>query len=120
VGRREAIVYFRDAILHLLENIGTDESWKAIEKIAGELPELDWLKSILVEAKKNTMSEIWSPLTPEQFLAMATRKGTSLKKEIIEVKPGVFGMTVNIKEIVIRVWKYICSKDWWRRGFRRG
>jgi len=120
VGRREKIVLFRDDIIRCLENAGTVGGCNAIERIAGELPELDWLKSVLVEAKKNTIRKKWQPPTPQQFLEMATRKGTLLKKEIIEIKPGMFGVTADIKEVARRVWKYICRKDWWRRRFRRG
>lgn len=32
------------------------------------------------------------------------------QKEIVEVKPGVFGITVNIKELVRRFWKRVCSR----------
>lgn len=120
VGKREAIAWFRDDIIRCLENTGTVGACNAIARIATELPELDWLKSVLVEAKKNTIRNRWQPPIPQQFLAMATRKGTPLKKEIIEIKPGMFGVTADIKEIARRVWKYICRKDWWRRRFRRG
>lgn len=35
------------------------------------------------------------------------------QKEIVEVKPGLFGITVNIKELARRFWKRVCyrSKD---------
>lgn len=33
------------------------------------------------------------------------------QEEIVEVKPGVFGITVNIKEIVKRIWKRVCSRS---------
>lgn len=32
------------------------------------------------------------------------------QKEIVELKPGVFGITVNIKELARRFWKWICSR----------
>lgn len=32
------------------------------------------------------------------------------QKEIVEVKPGVFGITVNIKELGRRFWKRVCSR----------
>ncbi len=31
------------------------------------------------------------------------------QKEIVEVKPGALGITVNIKEIAKRIWKCVCS-----------
>lgn len=30
------------------------------------------------------------------------------KKEIVEVKPNMFGITIDVKEILSRLWKYIC------------
>jgi len=33
------------------------------------------------------------------------------QKEIIEVKPGVFGITVNIKELARCFWKRVCSRN---------
>ena len=32
------------------------------------------------------------------------------EKEIVEVKPGIFGITFNIKEIGKRFWKWVCSR----------
>ncbi|MBW7988396.1 MAG: hypothetical protein FVQ84_00005 [Planctomycetes bacterium] len=33
------------------------------------------------------------------------------QKEIVEVKPGVFGISVNIKELARRFWKRVCSRS---------
>jgi len=33
------------------------------------------------------------------------------QKEIVEVKPGVLGITVNIKELARRFWKWVCSRS---------
>ncbi len=32
------------------------------------------------------------------------------RNEIVEVKPGAFGITVNIKEIARRIWNWVCSR----------
>jgi hypothetical protein len=32
------------------------------------------------------------------------------RNEIVEVKPGAFGINVNIKEIARRIWKLVCSR----------
>jgi len=62
----------------------------------------------------------WAYITPLHYSAchlysqlLSTNAGCTDKinaKEIIEVKPGVFGITVNIKEIAKRFWKYVCSR----------
>jgi hypothetical protein len=81
IGERHHIAYFRDNILRALENVGTVESCNAIERIVNEFPELDWLKSILVEAKKNTIRKIWQPPTSEQLLDMANRHARLVRNE---------------------------------------
>lgn len=51
--------------------------------------------------------------TAKVFRDNLTRKkpaGTG-QKEIVEVKPGAFGITVNIKEIAKRIWKCVCSRS---------
>jgi len=117
-GEREKIDWFRSDLLRFIENMGTVESCKAIEQVVHELPELDWLKLVLVEAKKNTIRKQWQPSTPQQFLAMVTFKNTLSEKEIIELKPGWFGVTVDVKEIGRRICRYICNRSWWKQRFR--
>jgi len=47
----------------------------------------------------------------------AHKPAETKQKEIVEVKPGVFGITVDIKEIARRLWRWFCSrsKDYFRR-----
>lgn len=58
-----------------------------------KLVRLAWAK---VEAEKNLQSE---------------KQAETEQKEIVEVKPGVFGITVNIKELARRSWKWLCSRS---------
>jgi hypothetical protein len=61
----------------------------------------------------------WAYITPLHYSEcrlysqlLSTNAGGTDKidaKEIFEVKPGVFGITVNIKEIAKRFWKWVCS-----------
>lgn len=46
------------------------------------------------------------------LLLSKNRGGTDQidSKEIFEAKPGLFGITVDIKEIAKRIWKWICSR----------
>lgn len=63
----------------------------------------------------------WSHITPLHYsecrlyslLLSKNAVGTDKidTKEIFEAKPGVFGITVNIKEIAKRIWKWICSRS---------
>lgn len=63
----------------------------------------------------------WSYITPLHYSEcrlysqlLSTNAGSTDKnnaKEIFEAKPGLFGITVNIKEIVKRIWKLVCSRS---------
>ena len=71
VGPRESIGNFRDGLLSALRNRGTPESCRAIERIAGEFPDLQHIKWVLVEAKKVTLRRTWIPPTPDVVLELA-------------------------------------------------
>lgn len=71
VGAREEIGNWRDSLLQHLKERGTPEAVNAIEGIAHELPELEWLKWTLLEAKKNVRRHRWKPLQPIQIINLA-------------------------------------------------
>jgi len=62
----------------------------------------------------------WASITPLHYsecrlyslLGSVGSDGTQKteEKEIVEVKPGAFGITVNIKEIAKRIWRRVCSR----------
>jgi hypothetical protein len=68
VGTREEVGQWRDSLLSHLKEHGSPESVRAIEKIKDELPELDWLKWTLIEAKRNTRRRTWKPLQPIEII----------------------------------------------------
>ncbi len=70
VGAREEIARLRDSLLSHLKERGTRDSVRVIERIASELPHLDWLKWTLLEAKKNMRRHLWKPLLPAEVIAL--------------------------------------------------
>jgi predicted NACHT family NTPase len=82
VGAREAIAQWRDSILQHLKERGTSQSLTAIEKIQRELPELDWLKWVLNEARNNMRRHTWVPLQPQDIIALKEGQPSSHKSEI--------------------------------------
>ena len=70
VSQRDSMIYFRDNLLRFLENSGSSVSTSAIDKIYRVFPQYNWLRSVLVEAKKNLARSTWIPPTPNQFLEL--------------------------------------------------
>jgi hypothetical protein len=74
VGTRDQISHFRHSFLESLKQRGTRQSIVEIERIIVALPEIDWLKWHLIEAKKNVRRHSWTPLTPTKLSeVLATR-----------------------------------------------
>jgi hypothetical protein len=61
----------RDSVLNQLKQRGTAESVATLERIARELPELEWLKWIVIEAREIKRRESWIPATPAEILRIA-------------------------------------------------
>jgi len=78
VSTREQISYFRRSIINHLNERGTIDSIKAIEKISKKLPHLDFIKNILIETKKMTIQKVWIPPTPDQFLRFIQQTGSRI------------------------------------------
>lgn len=78
-GRKEHISNWRDGIMRHLQNRGTFEACRQIERIAEELPELrETLKWTLYQAKTEARRQTWVPPEPEDVLVLAARLGTRL------------------------------------------
>ncbi len=71
VGPRESVANWRDALLRQLKERGTPEACLAIRRIMQELPDLGWLKWVLLEAQNITRRRTWVPPQPGDILKMA-------------------------------------------------
>jgi hypothetical protein len=76
VGIREEIGYLRDSLLSNLRDRGSRESIQTIEKIAAQLPHLDWLKWTLLAGRKNFRQHSWKPLLPSEVISLRSSAGT--------------------------------------------
>lgn len=76
----------RNGLLSFLENRGTPASVQAIQRAAELLPDLDWLRSSVVEARKKTLRRTWKPCTPAEFLEVATHPSTRLVRNAEELQ----------------------------------
>jgi len=69
VGDRESLANFRDGLLRALKSKGTSQAIRALEDIAREFPDLN-VNFYLVKARERFRETNWSPLLPENFLAL--------------------------------------------------
>jgi len=70
VSPRENIGHWRDSILDLLSKMGTLEACEGLNRIVGELPELELAKYKLANALKNYRIKSWKPTETEHILEL--------------------------------------------------
>ncbi|MCI0696402.1 hypothetical protein L0337_30910, partial [candidate division KSB1 bacterium] len=66
------VAHFRSAILQHLKERGTLQACETIQRIAHELPELEWLKWALQEAQATARRNTWQPPDPSHVLKLAS------------------------------------------------
>lgn len=76
----------RNLLINVLEKAGTPASCQAIQRIASALPSLDWVKSVLVEARQNTLRSTWRPLQPKEFLEVTSKPESVLVRDATELQ----------------------------------
>jgi predicted NACHT family NTPase len=69
---------FKNSLLENLKRRGTPQACEAIQRIAKELPKLDWLKWTLLEAQAITRRQTWLPPRPGDILAIASSQQKKL------------------------------------------
>ena len=78
VTPRESIGNSRDVILNFLKELGTVAACRAIQKIAEALPELDFIKWVLIKAREKTRAKTWIPPQPEEILQLSRDRKSCL------------------------------------------
>lgn len=78
VTPRESIGQWRDGILRHLQYRGTYEACTALQRIAHELPHLDWLKWTILEAQTTTRRRTWVAPHPTTIIRLARNEQVRL------------------------------------------
>ncbi|MCX5722813.1 MAG: hypothetical protein NT179_12415 [Nitrospirae bacterium] len=78
VGPLEYVDLWRNAIIQLLTHRGSIRACEAIKRLQRELPELDWLKWVLVDAQAQTRRATWVPARPLDIVKLATNRESRL------------------------------------------
>jgi hypothetical protein len=91
VGPRERGEEFRNAVLHVLKQRGNRAACATLERIAAELPALDWLKWTILDARRLMRSVTWQPPSPRDIVGLTSNPkrriingGSQLQDLIIE------------------------------------
>lgn len=71
VGPIDHIDMWRNAIIQLLTHRGSFRACEAIKRLQRELPELDWLKSVQVDAEAEARRATWVPARPQDIVKLA-------------------------------------------------
>jgi hypothetical protein len=70
-GPLEYVDFWRNAIIGLLTHRGTIHACDATNKLQQELPEQDWLKWVLVDAKAQARRATWLPPQSQEIIKLA-------------------------------------------------
>jgi len=90
----------RIRLINFLEKVGTPASCQAIQRIAQTLTELDWLKIVLIEAKKNTLQSTWRPLQPKEFLDVTSRPESVLVRDAADLQEVLIEAIHTLQQIL--------------------
>ncbi len=97
-SRDDSVRELRDGLVRLLENAGTPASCQALEQARAALPGLDWLGSVLIEARKNMLRETWQPLQPDELLEFACRPDKGLVRDASELQELLLDTLMQLEQ----------------------
>ena len=70
VGMRDSVAHLRDAVLQVLPARGTVEAVKELERLRNELPKLQWLYTVVLNAQNEMLRKTWQRPTPSDILSL--------------------------------------------------
>jgi hypothetical protein len=77
VTAREGMANLRDNVLTQLKERGTRQACDEIQSLIQKLPEISWLRRILIDAKANMRRKTWQPPTPAEILQLVVSQEPS-------------------------------------------
>jgi predicted NACHT family NTPase len=77
-GSRDNIAQWRDSVLRHLRERGTPQACEEIQEIINKLPELDWLKKVLLEAQTLVRRRTWVSPQPSEILKLVSNNRVRL------------------------------------------
>jgi hypothetical protein len=116
-NKDDAVRELRNRLINILEKAGTPDSYQALQHIASELSGLDWIKSVLVEAKQNTLRSTWQPLQPKEFMEITLQPETVLIRDAKELQELLVEALYDLQNLLQSeyaapdLWDHYCPKD---------
>jgi hypothetical protein len=114
--REDAARELRSGLINILEKSGTPGSCQAIQHIIEAHPDLDWVKSVLVEAKKNTLRETWRPLAVQELLSIVLKPRSFLVRDAKELQDALVETLMGLETILQG--KQPAARDLWDKRDR--
>lgn len=90
----------RNRLINVLEKAGTPASCHALQRIASALSSLDWIKSVLVEARQNTLRSTWRPLQPKEFLEVTSQPESVLVRDAKELQEVLVDALQTLEQLL--------------------
>jgi hypothetical protein len=81
-----AVRELRNGISRFLEEKGTSSAVVALQSASMALPDLSWLASVVVEARKNMLQKTWIPLDPDALLEVVAKPSAALVRNADELQ----------------------------------
>lgn len=82
----DSVRHMRTSAINWLEGTGTPAACQAITCVSEALPEFKWLKSVLVEARKNMLRSTWRPMSPRDLLRIISEPNSYLVRDASELQ----------------------------------
>lgn len=70
IGMRHNLAQTRDGLLAELKVRGTPNACEQIRRLINKLPQVTWMKWVLIEAERNMRMKTWSPPTAEEIIKL--------------------------------------------------
>ncbi|NQV32613.1 MAG: hypothetical protein HQ515_07970, partial [Phycisphaeraceae bacterium] len=96
----DAVRDLRNGLINILEKTGTPSSCQAIQHIMEIRPDFEWMKSVLVAARKNILYQTWRPLTVQEFLSLVSRPNSFLVRDAMELQDALVEVLTGLEALL--------------------
>ena len=121
VGPRDILARWGDGLLRQLKERGTAKACEVLCHIMRELPELDWLKWVLLEAQDITRRRTWVPPRPSHILKIAShselrlvQSGEQLLEVVVESLNRLESKLQGETPAAQFLWDKVTGENAWR------